>query len=30
MSKANIKNALHIVANLILWGGIGALLAYRG
>lgn len=30
MSKAKIKNAMYMAANLILWGGIGALLAYRG
>lgn len=30
MFKARMLNALHIVANIILWGGIGALLAYRG
>jgi len=28
--KTKLINALHVIANIVLWGGIGALLAWRG
>jgi hypothetical protein len=30
MYKAKLKQAALVMLNLILWGGIGAMLAYRG
>lgn len=30
MYKAKLKQAALVMLNLILWGGMGAMLAYRG